>query len=92
MNRIKSYRNATRLVLGAAIAANFLALPLASQAAVYFYTDLNPSGPGAYSLGWGISGSQQVGEGGGHALLWSGTYDVPSEAQARERPSEGAGR
>src|SRR5438876_294648 len=80
MKTIKNYRTAARLIIGAAVAATFLALPLASQAAVYFYTDLNPSGPGAYSLGWGISGSQQAGEGAGsetgggfHALLWSGT-------------------
>ena len=79
MNRTKYYRTAARLVLGAAMAAKFLALPLASRATTYSYTDLNPSGF-TCSDGYGISGSQQVGWGSGsatggnqHALLWSGT-------------------
>jgi len=68
---------AARLVLGAAMAGNLLDLPLASQAATYSFTDLNPTGFTG-SASYGISGSQQVGFGyaefgGYHALLWSGT-------------------
>ena len=72
VNRIKNHRTAARLVLGAATAAKLLALPLTSDAAVYFYTDLNPSGF-TQSAAYGISDNQQVGQGDGHALLWSGT-------------------
>jgi PEP-CTERM motif len=77
VNRIKNYRTSERLALGAAMAGNLLSLPLASQAAAYSFTDLNPSGFG-YFAALGISSSQQVGEGYGsgndyHALLWSGT-------------------
>ncbi len=79
MNTIKNYRTAARLVLAAAMAGNLLALPLASQAATYSYTDLNPSGFKS-SRANGNSGSQQVGYGYSsvsgyyeHALLWSGT-------------------
>jgi len=74
-----NYRTAARLVLGAAAAGDLLAVALASQAATYSFTDLNPSGF-AVSYGYGISGSQQVGFGFApatgpypHALLWSGT-------------------
>jgi hypothetical protein len=79
MNRIKNYRTAAQLVLAAAMAVKLLALPLASQAATYSYTDLTSSGF-TRSDGFGISGSHQVGSGSGsatgnnnHALLWSGT-------------------
>src|SRR2546426_822326 len=90
MNKIKNYRTAARpgqlmswplarLVLGAAVMTNLLALPLAGQAAAYFYTDLNPSGF-TESDGAGTSVGPQVGVGYGsaagdfrHALLWSGT-------------------
>src|SRR5437773_2148469 len=79
LNRIKNHRMAARLALWAATVGNSLALPLASQAAAYTYTDLNPSGfTGSY--GTGISGGRQVGGGwesptpnGVHALLWYGT-------------------
>src|ERR1035437_5025090 len=61
------------------MAGDLLALPLASQAATYSYTDLNPSGFTS-SRANGNSGSQQVGYGYSsvsgyyeHALLWSGT-------------------
>ena len=76
MNRIQNYRTAARLALETAMA--ILALPMVSHAATYSYTDLNPSGL-EYSLGYGISSGQQVGNGyaagdqGYHALLWSGT-------------------
>ena len=79
MNTIKNYRTAARLALAAAMAGNLLALPLASQAATYSYTDLNPSGFKS-SRANDNSGSQQVGYGYSsvsgyyeHALLWSGT-------------------
>jgi hypothetical protein len=79
MNRIENYRTAAQLVLAAGMAVNLLGLPPASQATTYSYTDLNPS-EFTHSEGYGISGSQQVGQGTGsvsgnnnHALLWSGT-------------------
>ena len=76
-NPTKRFRAPMRAVLWVALAADLVVLPLASQAAAYFYTDLNPSGF-IESFGYGISGSQQVGSrrdaaGAGHALLWSGT-------------------
>src|SRR5437588_12954646 len=79
MNRIKNHRRTARLALGVAMAGNLLAIPLASQAATYSYTDLNPTGFTG-SRGYGNSGGREVGEGFGsatgkrnHALLWSGT-------------------
>ena len=73
----KRYRAAMRTVFCAAVAADLVVLPLASQAATYVFTDLQPSGF-AVSGGFGISGGQQVGYGYGngnneHALLWFGT-------------------
>jgi len=74
-----NYRTAVRLALGAAMAVNLSAVPVASQAASYSYTDLNPAGF-TRSYGQGISGRQQVGYGYDpatgvylHAVLWSGT-------------------
>src|SRR5438309_755002 len=66
------YQMMARLVFGAVVSGNLLGMPLVSRAATYSYTDLNPSGF-TYSAGYGTSGSQQVGWGDGHALLWSGT-------------------
>src|SRR5207237_551829 len=75
----KNHQTVAQLAFWAAMAMNFSGLPLASQAATYSLADLNPSGF-THSEGYGISGSQQVGQGTGsatgdnnHALLWSGT-------------------
>ena len=71
-----------QVILGMAIAGSLLTLQMATHAATYSYTDLNPIGFTA-SYGYGISGGQQVGVGWlatggfGHALRWSGT---PSSA------------
>ncbi len=54
------------------MAWNLLALPLASRAAIYCFTDLHPAGS-ADSQAYGVSGNQQVGWGDSGALLWSGT-------------------
>ena len=77
MNRIKNYQTAARLVLVPAMAVNLFAFPLASQAAAYSYTDLQPS-DFVSSFGLGISGGQQVGVNSvtsvsSRAFLWSGT-------------------
>jgi hypothetical protein len=79
VKRLKNHRTAARFILAAAMSVNLLAFPLASEAATYSYTDLNPIGF-TNSQGWGISGSPQVGNASGfatgnhnHALLWSGT-------------------
>ena len=65
------FGNQTSWMLALAI----VAMPLAAKAQ-YTFIDLNPSGFDG-SMAFGISGSQQVGFGGGpggyHALLWSGT-------------------
>src|SRR5437016_3536035 len=79
MNGTRNYRTVARLVLVAAISGDLLARSVASQAAIYAYTDLNPTGF-AYSYATGNSASQQIGYGiasvtayRDHALLWSGT-------------------
>ena len=60
MKIVKNCRTAARIVFWAALAADLVVLPLASQAAAYFYTDLTPRGS-IESAGLGISGGQQVG-------------------------------
>jgi hypothetical protein len=56
------------------LALALLAVPLATEAQTYTFIDLNPSGYN-YSVATGIYGSQQVGSGDNHALLWSGAAD-----------------